>query len=47
MGATFRALFSNMPNSEQNVEECDAIGFYSSTEAGLIKKLQTKYFFDY
>ncbi len=47
MGATFRALFSNMPNGEPNVEECDAIGFYSSTESGLIIKFQTKYFIDY
>ena len=38
MGVTFSALYSNMPNSEQNVEGCDAIGFDSSIEVWFIKK---------
>ncbi len=30
MAATFIALAANMLNSEQNVQECDATGLYSS-----------------
>ena len=41
--ARYSVLFRNMPNRKQNVEDpiaigCDAIGFNSSIEAGLIKK---------
>ncbi|MCC7526240.1 MAG: hypothetical protein IT250_15530 [Chitinophagaceae bacterium] len=42
-GATFSALFSNMLNIEQAVEECDATGFHSSNIAWVIIKLHTKY----
>ena len=33
MKATFSEPVCIMPNSEQNVEECDATGFYSSNAA--------------
>ena len=36
-GSNISKLYSNMPNSEQNVEACDAIGFDSSIEVWFIK----------
>jgi len=46
MRAPFSALRSDMPNREQNMGECNAIGFHSSKKARVIKKLQTKFYSD-